>query len=336
MSKNRWIPFGQAVLGASHERKGTPIQDAILYKHGEVLNESTVKPSIVAVSDGHGGSKYIRSHIGSQIAVNALKDVVYESVFLSQSMSGSELEDAIRHLKSRFLLKWQNKIDIGLKTTWFNENELAFLNENCSKKDHDSVLSSPRTAYGCTLLCVIAYKDLILVMQYGDGDSLGLYINGEIKELIEPDPRNFGNATLSLSSLKNPSEIQHKVLVGGDIPALITLSTDGVKNSYDDKIAEEIEKFYQIPSDIGSLLNKHNNDIALVGEILDKELARMTKGGSGDDATLGVLFNSDKIKSLAVSDTIKPSTEDNPPDTTTENATLSLDDSKDNSKNEGI
>src|SRR5687767_9021763 len=71
---NSWKVTGRSVRGASHERKDLPNQDAIVWRppDGEGL------PLVLAVSDGHGSSKYIRSDVGAKLAAEVATDLVWE------------------------------------------------------------------------------------------------------------------------------------------------------------------------------------------------------------------------------------------------------------------
>ena len=326
--KNIWVPFGESEMGASHSRREPPYninQDALQVYHGEYITvesngstKSGMTPTIVAVSDGHGSNKYIRSDIGSKHAVKVINNeaikLLQSKSYFSPAMRSDDLQASVAHIKARFLMWWQEAVKGYHKKQPFSENELAFLKQNCSQKDYDSVVNNPVVAYGCTFLAAIAYPDVLVILQYGDGDVLGLYENGKVWELIEPDPQNFGNQTLSLCTLSDSSKIQHRVLVkrvldeeertlGEDskisvkdeMPMLITLSTDGIKNSFDDS-GEAENGFYKIPRDLKTLLERNNFNTKDVKGVLKNELKRITTNGSGDDVTLGVLFNKASIK----------------------------------------
>lgn len=330
LKKNIWKPFGESAIGASHTRKDMPNQDAYKEYRGEIQEpkEATdepinkITPTVVAVSDGHGGNKYIRSGVGSLLAVevmcNLAKSMAREIPTPSKRVRISEVDANAEQIKAQLLNMWQRAIDQYSRMYPMTEKEQSFLNSNCSEKDRAAVekdfaiakgspdlkdVKPSRVAYGCTFLAAIAYEDVVLILQYGDGDVLGLYPNGEVKELIVADSRNMGNETLSLCRLENPAEIQHSVLVGSEIPILITLSTDGVKNSFDDLTAEEESGFYKIPVDIKNLLLKSSVDTKAIRTVLKSELERYTKHGAGDDVTLGVLFDVNRIRAEESSST---------------------------------
>lgn len=271
-----WITFGTSVIGASHIKKAIPNEDAINF--GDL-------PPFVAVSDGHGGKKYIRSSKGSALAVAALEQVLKEGVLLHTGLT--DLNEHIRHIKSRFLFNWQSSVDENLKDEPFTEDEYIFLHENCSENERKGLENNPRLAFGCTFLACIAYEDMVLLLQHGDGDIVCLY-GEEATDIMEADGRNFAGSTLSLGSLKDANKIAHCVLSQEKIPDLVAISTDGIKNSYDDTDPNSISQFYKIPIVIKNAVEKERSIEEITKDIV-KLLERITTNGSGDDVTLGIL-----------------------------------------------
>lgn len=66
-----WKVIKATARGATHERNGLPNQDNIA-----ASDPDTGLPIVLAVADGHGGSKYFRSHEGARIAVETALEVV--------------------------------------------------------------------------------------------------------------------------------------------------------------------------------------------------------------------------------------------------------------------
>ncbi|MFM7286075.1 MAG: protein phosphatase 2C domain-containing protein, partial [Cyanobium sp.] len=58
--------IASSVIGAAHRRQGRPCQDAALSR--ELLSTRGERLLLLAVADGHGGSRYWLSHVGSQLA----------------------------------------------------------------------------------------------------------------------------------------------------------------------------------------------------------------------------------------------------------------------------
>jgi hypothetical protein len=90
------------------------------------------------------------------------------------------------------------------------------------------------------------------------------------------------------------SDIAHEVLVDDEIPRLLTLTTDGIKNSYDDHTTD-IEAFYKIPVVLKNELLKNDFDIYEVIISIRKWLEKVTTDGSGDDVTIGALFRESEL-----------------------------------------
>ncbi|MCL1995848.1 MAG: protein phosphatase 2C domain-containing protein [Defluviitaleaceae bacterium] len=265
MAQTNWATLGCSVIGASHVKRGMENQDSIYFGG---------PPVFVAVADGHGGKKYVRSHIGSRLAVTAISNTLAQCLPLHSQMK--DIDTNIRHIKSRFLLHWQNSVDENLSERPLSQEEQEVFKQT----------ENLRQAFGTTFLCAVAYDDLILLLQHGDGDIIGLYEDQAI-DLMDEDIRNFAGNTLSLGSLTDAGEIGHKVLTKKEIPSLITLSTDGIKNSYNDTVPQEIEQFYKIPRAIKEALDQ---GLEITADLQDM-LTKITANGSGDDVTLGVLYS---------------------------------------------
>lgn len=62
----RWRAITGSAQGAQHDRTGLPNQDAVRI----VAVDGAVAGLVAAVADGHGGSRYVRSDTGSQMAVD--------------------------------------------------------------------------------------------------------------------------------------------------------------------------------------------------------------------------------------------------------------------------
>ena len=275
-----WSSLGCSVIGASHQKRNIENQDAV--NCGNIPELGIV---FVAAADGHGSKKYIRSSTGSALAVNTLEVILKDCTPLHLGMQ--DIDSYVRHIKSRFLLTWQQCVDATLQQLPFSVDEKAFLQEHCSEKDINGIEDNPRIAFGCTFLCAVSYNDVVLILHHGDGDVLGLYDGDTLaQDIVVSDSRNFAGNTLSLGSLSDASEIGHRILTKEHIPKLITISTDGIKNSYNDKISTEIEQFYKIPVAIKHELSKRED----IEQDLSALLQKITNNGSGDDVTIGILY----------------------------------------------
>src|SRR4051812_37341449 len=78
-----WRVTGSSVRGAYHERRNLPNQDAVRWQplDGEGL------PLVLAVSDGHGSTKHLRSEVGARLAVEVATDILWSIVSGEHSIS---------------------------------------------------------------------------------------------------------------------------------------------------------------------------------------------------------------------------------------------------------
>ena len=173
--ENTWRTVTATVTGASHIRKWLREQNRKHSSVGEfesdadtikMLNQDRVdvslgtpvntgegskaNPSVLAVSDGHGGAKYIRSGIGAGFAVLGACRVTTLNFNLTNDMSGAAIDQVVSHLKTRFMDAWFNDVDDYTQKHPFSDEETKHLTESARK----DLIENPRKAYGCTLLWV--------------------------------------------------------------------------------------------------------------------------------------------------------------------------------------
>ena len=312
---NPWRTVATTVTGASHIRKWLREQnrkynsigecendadnikmlnqDRVEFSLGTPVNtgnESKVNPAVIAVSDGHGGAKYIRSGIGAGFAVLGACRVATLDFNLSNDMSGAAIDQVVSHLKTRFMDAWFNDVDDYTKKYPFNDEEVMHLSENARA----DLLNNPRKAYGCTLLWAIGYNDMLITLQLGDGNIILLYEDGRVESTSDLSLHEPGEETESLCTLKSPHEIQHQVFrsdeEGEGLPILISVSSDGLYKSY-----EHNEDFFKIPHICLNTLKDNNFNNESVGAIIKDFLQVVTEKGAGDDTTLGIVYNFDKL-----------------------------------------
>src|SRR5262245_27843614 len=102
-----WRVIGESVRGASHVRSELPNQDAIDKRPIEAD-----APLILAVSDGHGGAKYFRSHEGSQLAVQTAIDVLrwFTKSCFTMDNSARIQRSAQKSLPSTIVKEWTRRV----------------------------------------------------------------------------------------------------------------------------------------------------------------------------------------------------------------------------------
>ncbi len=272
----RWQAAGQSVRGAAHERSGMPNQDAICWRPDSGAGSSLV----LAVADGHGSTRYPRSHIGASLAVETATQLVHD--FLSGQADAENLslvKRAAEEWLPRALVRgWREAVGDHIKANPFSEVELDALGRG-NGNDPDKLT----TAYGATIVTAAVAERFVLYLQLGDGEILTVTDRGVVSKPLVKDDRLFGNETTSLCTPDAWSDfrvsfqpITHKQ------PALILLATDGYPNSFRDEAG-----FLKVGSDILKTIRAEG--LGQVKENLAGWLSDSTHAGSGDDVTLGIL-----------------------------------------------
>lgn len=274
-----WNVFGSSVPGASHVRTQTRNQDAIdwLARYGGH------QPLIVlAVADGHGNPRYVRSYLGAQLAVQAAKttlsDLAAESYRTGNLMAVKQLaEQQLPHLLVRW---WQRAVDEHLAATPFTADEVEQLGA--------AVAANPRLAYGSTLVAALATNTYLLYVQLGDGDVVLVNAAGQpARPPLPRDERLFADATTSLC-LPDAWRAVRTYLqpLAGHPPVLVMLATDGYANSF-----EHEQGFLAAATDILDMLQQHRHDsVQLLRGQLQSWLRATSDQGSGDDISVGILY----------------------------------------------
>jgi serine/threonine protein phosphatase PrpC len=288
-----WNTLNCSVAGASHIRKNKDCQDYSL----SLVPENREIPVILSVSDGHGGSRYVRSAQGAVFACETAVSVasgyahkVFEKAAKNDANLVKQLAEA--RLKADIVRKWQFAVLEDIKKRPFDESELeklsltpeefeaSLLSEDIS--DKEKLLA----AYGATLLLVIILKDVIICEQIGDGDILFLDKEGKASYPLSKDESLIANETTSLCSLKAPFYFRHSLSYLYDkanIPKLIMLATDGYANSFSSE-----DDFLKTPFDYYNLLKKEGADF--VSSNLENWLSETSAEGSGDDITISLAW----------------------------------------------
>ena len=284
-----WRGVWHSTRGASHLRKGLPNQDAIALIYGE--DDGCIHG--LAISDGHGNAKAFRSDYGSSLAVRLATELCISA--LRQVTDGATqrsirewLEDDFPKLMAR---RWTDAVlqDFTLRPP--DDAELERPRFTLDASVVDSLLKSPISIYGATLIVVFWVGDLLFLAQLGDGDLLVVMDDGATFEPVPHDARNFANATTSLSLPDAAESFRTEFLQVADrVPALILASSDGWRNSFADDAG-----FLRVGPDILDDVRAHT--LLEIADRLEIWLANATASGSGDDITLGMLVRSDVVAS---------------------------------------
>lgn len=301
MNHFQWHCNGQSIRGVSHERTDLPNQDAI---YCEAIEIESIPLLIMAISDGHGGHTYFRSHIGAQHAVQITAKTVrtFSQELLVNREKFPVLSQALhQHLPQMVVEQWRSSVTTHLQDNPFTqfEWERLFAQEHGSGELSRQVIESdPAIAYGATLLLTLVTKTFALYLQVGDGDLLCVDLNGKTTYPLPPDNRLIANETLSLCTPYAWKESRISVISSEEkpLPVMILASTDGYANSY---VTEQ--DFLEIGSDYLQFIRCEGFDRVI--EQLPGILTETSRRGSGDDITLGVIYLEDSTKASSVKST---------------------------------
>lgn len=252
--------IASSVIGAAHRRQGRPCQDAALSR--ELLSPRGERLLLLAVADGHGGSRYWLSHVGSQLACElaatavaaALADHELGAVERWRQLLASDLPAAIQH-------QWLEAIEAD----WRQRPEAG--GEAFAPLTYGSTLGLALLApgwWGCTGL--------------GDWDLVRLERSGAELVSEETALEGPGEATASLclaDALGRWHERSRLVpLTPATEPFSLLLSSDGIRKS----CATDAD-FLSLSGHLAALID---------GDALAGALAEITAAGSGDDVSVAI------------------------------------------------
>lgn len=246
------------MIGASHQRKGKPCQDASLSR--SLLSKGGEELQLMVVSDGHGGERYWLSDVGSRLACQEAANAVaaaaiqnsLDDQFHWQHLLAEELPKAIHS-------KWLESI----RQDWQNQ-------PNIVEQDFSPQL------YGCTVGLVLMAPQWWGYTGLGDWDLV--VIQDGTAELVseEKELNAAGEATASLSMADAFEQFKPRCSLRpleqsyGRMQLL--MSTDGIRKS-----CATDEDFRSLCIHLAQL-NK--------AEEIGEALAEITSQGSGDDVSV--------------------------------------------------
>ena len=254
-----WIAEGASRRGSSHERTGAPNQDAYAV-------ERVGACVVAAVADGHGGRRYVRSQVGSRLAVRLSMELGAELL----SVRRPDASSAAHSLPGRLVPAWRAAVDEHYALHPLTAEEV--------EKAGDGPLD-PAILYGATLIVAFAAGDVVAVAQIGDGSALGAAPQ-RVEHLVPGDDRLVANETTSLCLPTALADFRWGTAYFGDGSAIL-LSTDGYGNSFASEGWED-----EVMADLVNELGAHGFEE--VAGALDSWAADSAAVG-GDDVTLVLL-----------------------------------------------
>jgi serine/threonine protein phosphatase PrpC len=254
-----WVAFGASVRGVRHLRRGQPNQDAVTWSRA---GDTPDQPVVVAVADGHGSAPHPRSGEGARTAVEIAV------ALLGDWLRTAPVTDDGAALPQRIVAAWRRSVEQHL-----TEHPVTGRPVLAEGDIHG--------LYGTTLLAAGACRGTVFCLQIGDGDILALTADGTLFKPLADSLDCVENLTDSLCQ-EDAADRFRLARIDGNVELLL-LATDGYGNSY-----ENDADFEEIGPDYRALLHRVGVERAAAG--LPGWLADVTRTGSGDDITLGLLW----------------------------------------------
>jgi len=260
----RWAAVSASVRGSSHDRSGLPNQDAV-----EVRSiEGHPGRMVAAVADGHGGQRYVRSAVGSELAVATAGEVVAELLGSDRRIATAALLERAAPL---IVERWRAGVEAHVARNPFLPDEHVAAAADLTV--------DPPIAYGSTLILAVLGSNDIGLLQIGDGDALVVGVDGSVVDPVPGDERLVGGETTSLC-LPTAVADARSVVVPAKGVELLVLSSDGYGNSF-------ASPEWRADAGAGFLEAVRRDGLAAVGTKLEGWLADSAQAG-GDDVTMVV------------------------------------------------
>lgn len=311
--------------GESHKSTDKPCQDCAY---------SEVSPSLAVaiVCDGHGGVRYFRSQVGSQIAVDVIKTSIKQFVetlpqsvycregnplfagmpftqhseavpYATDGIHGKQakrIHEALTALFSSIISQWNIRItDHALAndlTPWEEEHEEQKYKDEFIDARNSDIATFEKT-YGCTFMAYLQTPDFWLAFHLGDGKFLRFCVEDKKPVFDQPipgDEKCFLNKTTSICDSKALEEIRYCYEGDGHFPEAVFLGSDGMDDSYGD--GENLTNFY---IQLYKLIAKSGREKA--EKELRKSLPIISKRGSKDDMSVACIYDDTHLRTNALS-----------------------------------
>ena len=267
------IFFTKTEIGYSHTSTGKRCQDFSASYNDE-------ERTIVTACDGHGGNVYIRSHLGSKFASNAVIDVLRE--IERTAFYKAKKEAVVENIRLNILCRWNTLVEGHLAKNPIRMSEVADLTE----AEVLSLRKNPIKAYGTTLGAAMILGTKIICVSIGDGGCFLVKSGIVTPAFTEDEDEPVANITYSLCQDDAFSHLQVSVHELSAYDGAV-VCTDGMINPY-----QNLSNFSTglIAPAIATLIVGRNQSLeAFVSEV-------GAKLGTGDDVSLGVVVK-DKLPS---------------------------------------
>lgn len=288
MNKNI-LAFSATAVGYNHIKVNKICEDASDWYSDD-------KMSICVVADGHGSDNYPRTDRGSRFAVDAAIKCIID--FVNVAESDEVLNDEknnyrlMLQLSASILKNWHYAIEKDYENNPFTEMELEKVSERYKKRFLATDIKEQKIekAYGCTLIAYVVTAKYSFGLQIGDGKCVYVNRNGDFSEPIPWDEDCQMNVTTSICD-DNAIE-EFRFAISEQRPIAVFCGTDGIDDSY-----ATSEELYALYRSILKIFIEYGNEVGK--KEIEEYLPVLTKRGSGDDVSIGLIVDSQGIKNIA-------------------------------------
>ena len=272
--------------GESHKATDKPCQDYSFC-------ETTADHTIAIISDGHGGTRYYRSDVGSrlmaEVTARCLSEFVKgipEATFSGKPYTTVGIDEkmpaVLQQLFGAIVVGWRKAVMEHADHHPLTDDEQAIA---VPQNEHEW-----EKTYGCTLIATIRTSSYWLAFQIGDGKCVALREDGSPYEPIPWDDRCYLNKTTSICDTDALSRF--RCCYGGvdTAPVAIFLGSDGI----DDSFGEE-ENLYNFYIQLAKGFSQDGHEATV--KDLEQSLPILSKRGSQDDMSVAGIYD-DRCQSL--------------------------------------
>ncbi len=283
--------YTKTSIGSRHMEKGIVCQD-----FSDSYCSSKVK--IAAVSDGHGSRQYFRSDRGAKFAVEAAIQCLCEfangfsgntktrrKIPLTDLFDQDKQSALMKQLYKSILIRWYELVEDDYKKDPFSEADLAELPD---KYKHRYLSGKYLSAYGTTLIAALVTKKYWLGIHIGDGKFVLINRQCECSRPIPWDDDCTGPVTTSIC--QDDAVERFRYYISDNMPMALCFGSDGVDDTYGD--GEILDTFYK-----QLIMEFADEGFAYTAKEIEKLLPDITKKGSHDDISIGLIFDTEIIKS---------------------------------------
>lgn len=212
-----WGTITASAHGADHRRRAVPNQDAV------ATSVAGSDGLVVALSDGHGAARYVRSAAGAHLAV-ALGTSLGAELLPGAGRLGDLAQRVRGGLVPTIAAAWREAVNADAKATPFTADERAQAAPALLDDD-------PPVAYGATLLLALVTSELVVVAQIGDGEILVAGTDGLVTRPLQVGELPVGGLTASLCLPSAAQDVRVAARRAAEVD-LLALASDGYGNAF--------------------------------------------------------------------------------------------------------